>query len=42
MSADVSLTNIKKKHIYERFIENCLRTQEKVRTFAIANKKDIV
>lgn len=36
------LTIIKKTYIFERFFENCLRTQKKVRTFAIANKKDIV
>ena len=36
------LTNIKKTYLFERFFENCLRTQKKVRTFAIANKKDIV
>lgn len=36
------LTNIKKTYIFERFSENCLRTQKKVLTFAIANKKDIV
>jgi hypothetical protein len=33
---------IKKTYLFERFFENCLRTQKKVRTFAIANKKDIV
>ena len=36
------LTNIKKTYLFESFFGNCLRTQKKVRTFAIANKKDIV
>ena len=34
------LTNIKKTYLFESFFGNCLRTQKKVRTFAIANKKD--
>lgn len=36
------LTIVNKTRFFERFFENCLRTQKKVRTFAIANKKDIV